>query len=82
MTVEAKTYKTAGAFRTALETRLQNRARGRICNVSAGKWPSTVFWRGCFSKGPNAPYPWARKGERREQVRAMPQSLNRCAACS
>ncbi len=27
MTEEAKTYKTAGAFRTALETRLQNRAR-------------------------------------------------------
>jgi hypothetical protein len=39
MTEEAKTYKTAGAFRTALETRLQNRARGR--NGSATSPPAS-----------------------------------------
>lgn len=43
MTQETKSYKTAGAFRTALETRLQARARqARTCNACAGKWRSIV----------------------------------------
>jgi hypothetical protein len=49
---EAKIYKTAGAFRTALETRLQMRARAETTDLHAcvGKWHSTVSWRACFRK--------------------------------
>jgi len=55
---EAKSYKTAGAFRAALETRLQTRARKRpTFSACAGKWPSTVFWRACFQKVQRPPIP-------------------------
>ena len=64
MTDEAKTYKTAGAFRTALETRLQNRARteGTDLQRLRRKVAFDRFLARMFSKGTKATYPWALKG--------------------
>jgi Nucleotidyl transferase AbiEii toxin, Type IV TA system len=64
MTVEAKTYKTAGAFRTALETRLHNRARAEGTDLQRLRRQVAFdrFLARMFLKGPNAPYPWVLKG--------------------
>ena len=48
----AKSYKTAGAFRAALETRLQRRASKTLtCSASAGKRRSNASWHECFRGG-------------------------------
>src|SRR6266849_4087229 len=64
MTEEAKSYKTAGAFRTALETRLQSRAREEGTDLQRLR-RQVAFDRllaRIFSKGPKATYPWVLKG--------------------
>jgi Nucleotidyl transferase AbiEii toxin, Type IV TA system len=64
MTEEAKTYKTAGAFRTALETRLQNRPREEGTDLQRLRRQVAFdrFLARMFSKGPKATYPWVLKG--------------------
>lgn len=61
---EAKHYKTAGAFRTALETRLQNRSRGEGTDLQRLRRQVAFdrFLARIFSKGPKAVYPWVLKG--------------------
>jgi hypothetical protein len=58
MTDEAKTYKTAGAFRTALETRLQNRARAEGTDLQRLRRQVAFdrFLARMFSNGPKATY--------------------------
>lgn len=61
---EAKPYKTAGAFRAALETRLQTRAREEKTDLQRLR-RQVAFDRllaRLFSKGPTAKYPWVLKG--------------------
>jgi predicted nucleotidyltransferase component of viral defense system len=64
MTDEAKSYKTAGAFRTALETRLQTRAREEGTDLQRLRRQVAFdrFLARMFSKGPKANYPWVLKG--------------------
>src|SRR5262249_53857937 len=64
MSEEPKTYKTAGAFRAALEARLQNRARteGTDLQRLRGQVAFDRFLARLFSKGPKAEYPWILKG--------------------
>src|SRR2546427_12366425 len=64
MTEEAKTYKTAGAFRTALEARLQARARQEGTDLQRLRRQVAFdrFLARMFSKGPKATYPWVLKG--------------------
>jgi nucleotidyltransferase AbiEii toxin of type IV toxin-antitoxin system len=64
MTDEAKTYKTAGAFRSALETRLQHRARAQGTDLQRLRRQVAFdrFLARMFSKGPKAEYPWVLKG--------------------
>src|SRR5580692_4587437 len=61
---EAKIYKTAGAFRTALETRLQMRAREEATDLQRLRRQVAFdrFLARMFSKGPKAAYPWLLKG--------------------
>jgi predicted nucleotidyltransferase component of viral defense system len=61
---EAKSYKTAGAFRTALETRLQIRAREEATDLQRLRRQVAFdrFLARMFSKGPKAAYPWLLKG--------------------
>jgi hypothetical protein len=61
---EAKSYKTAGAFRTALETRLQSRAREEGTDLQRLRRQVGFdrFLPRMFSKGPKTTYPWALKG--------------------
>ena len=61
---EAKSYKTAGAFRTALETRLQMRARTEATDLQRLRRQVAFdrFLARMFSKGPKAAYPWLLKG--------------------
>jgi hypothetical protein len=61
---EAKSYKTAGAFRTALETRLQTRARAEATDLQRLRRQVAFdrFLARMFSKGPKANYPWLLKG--------------------
>lgn len=61
---EAKTYKTAGAFRTALEARLQARARTEGTDLQRLRRQVAFdrFLARMFSKGPTAAYPWVLKG--------------------
>src|SRR5260370_10165831 len=61
---EAKSYKTAGAFRTALETRLQARARKEGTDLQRLRRQVAFdrFLARMFSKGPKATYPWVLKG--------------------
>jgi predicted nucleotidyltransferase component of viral defense system len=61
---EAKTYKTAGAFRTALEARLQTRARAEGTDLQRLRRQVAFdrFLARMFSKGPKAAYPWVLKG--------------------
>jgi Nucleotidyl transferase AbiEii toxin, Type IV TA system len=61
---ELKSYKTAGAFRTALETRLQTRAREEVTDLQRLRRQVAFdrFLARMFSKGPEATYPWVLKG--------------------
>ena len=61
---EAKSYKTAGAFRTALESRLQTRAREEATDLQRLRRQVAFdrFLARMFSKGPKAAYPWLLKG--------------------
>jgi predicted nucleotidyltransferase component of viral defense system len=64
MTGEAKSYKTSGAFRTALEARLQARARETATDLQRLRRQVAFdrFLARIFSKGPKAMYPWVLKG--------------------
>lgn len=64
MTDETKTYKSAAAFRTALEARLQTRANETGTDLQRLRRQVTFdrFLERMFSKGPKATYPWALKG--------------------
>jgi predicted nucleotidyltransferase component of viral defense system len=59
-----KSYKTAGAFRAALETRLQTRAREQGTDLQRLRRQVAFdrFLARMFSKGPKATYPWVLKG--------------------
>jgi|ERR1700678_441680 predicted nucleotidyltransferase component of viral defense system len=61
---EAKTYKTAGAFRAALEARLQARAHTEGVDLQRLRRQVAFdrFLARMFSKGPKAAYPWVLKG--------------------
>ena len=61
---EPNSYKTAGAFRTALETRLQTRARAEGTDLQRLRRQVAFdrFLARMFCKGPNATYPWVLKG--------------------
>jgi predicted nucleotidyltransferase component of viral defense system len=61
---EPKSYKTAGAFRTALEARLQARARQEGTDLQRLRRQVAFdrFLARMFSKGPKAAYPWVLKG--------------------
>ena len=61
---EAKSYKSAGAFRTALETRLQMCARAEAIDLQRLRRQVAFdrFLARMFSKGPKASYPWLLKG--------------------
>ena len=61
---KAKSYKTAGAFRAALETRLQTRAREHGTDLQRLRRQVAFdrFLARMFSKGPKAAYPWLLKG--------------------
>ncbi len=61
---ETKQYKTAGAFRAALEARLQTRAHAEQTDLQRLR-RQVAFDRllaRLFSKGPEAKYPWVLKG--------------------
>ena len=64
MTDHAKSYKTAGAFRVALEARLQTRAREQGTDLQRLRRQVAFdrFLARMFSQGPKAAYPWALKG--------------------
>jgi len=64
MSEESKTYKTAGAFRTALEVRLQNRGRAEGTDLQRLRRQVAFdrFLARLFSKGARADYPWILKG--------------------
>ncbi len=64
MTDESKFYKTASAFRTALETRLQKRARETRTDLQRLRRQVAFdrFLARMFSNGPKATYPWVLKG--------------------
>jgi hypothetical protein len=61
---EAKSYKSAGAFRTALETRLQMCGRAEAIDLQRLRRQVAFdrFLARMFSKGPKASYPWLLKG--------------------
>jgi len=61
---EAKLYKTAGAFRTALETRLQARAQVERTDLQRMRRQVAFdrFLARLFPKGPKEIYPWILKG--------------------
>jgi hypothetical protein len=59
-----KSYKTAGAFRAALEARLQTRARAQGTDLQRLRRQVAFdrFLARMFSQGPRAVYPWVLKG--------------------
>src|SRR6266851_571755 len=61
---EVKQYKTAGAFRTALETRLQTRAQVERTDLQRVRRQVAFdrFLARLFPKGPKGTYPWILKG--------------------
>jgi hypothetical protein len=61
---EVKQYKTAGAFRTALETRLQARAQVERTDLQRLRRQVAFdrFLARLFPKGPKGTYPWILKG--------------------
>lgn len=64
MTDQPKSYKTAGAFRAALEARLQTRAREQGTDLQRLRRQVAFdrFLARMFSQGPKAAYPWVLKG--------------------
>jgi predicted nucleotidyltransferase component of viral defense system len=64
VTDQAKSYKTAGAFRAALEARLQTRAREQGTDLQRLRRQVAFdrFLARMFSHGPKAAYPWMLKG--------------------
>ena len=64
MTDPPKSYKTAGAFRAALEARLQTRARAQGTDLQRLRRQVAFdrFLARMFSQGPRAVYPWVLKG--------------------
>jgi hypothetical protein len=64
MTDEVKAYKTAGAFRVALEIRLQTRARAAGTDLQRLRRQVAFdrFLARMFSNGPKSTYPWVLKG--------------------
>jgi hypothetical protein len=64
VTDQAKSYKTAGAFRAALEARLQTRAREQGTDLLRIRRQVAFdrFLARMFSQGPKAAYPWVLKG--------------------
>lgn len=64
MTDQPKSYKTAGAFRAALEVRLQTRAREQGTDLQRLRRQVAFdrFLARMFSQGPKAAYPWVLKG--------------------
>jgi predicted nucleotidyltransferase component of viral defense system len=64
VTDQPKSYKTAGAFRAALETRLQTRAREQGTDLQRLRRQVAFdrFLARMFSRGPKAAYPWVLKG--------------------
>jgi hypothetical protein len=64
MTDEVKSYKTASAFRTALEARLQSRARAAGIDLQRLRRQVAFdrFLARMFSNRPKASYPWVLKG--------------------
>ena len=61
---EVKQYKTAGAFRTALEARLQARAQEKRTDLQRLRLQVAFdrFLARFFPKGPKGTYPWILKG--------------------
>jgi hypothetical protein len=64
MSEKPKAYRTAGAFRTALEARLQNHAHAEGTDLQRLRRQVAFdrFLARMFSKGPDADYPWVLKG--------------------
>jgi predicted nucleotidyltransferase component of viral defense system len=64
VTDQPKSYKTAGAFRAALEARLQTRAREQGTDLQRLRRQVAFdrFLARMFSQGPKATYPWLLKG--------------------
>jgi hypothetical protein len=64
VTDQPKSYKTAGAFRVALEARLQSRAREQGTDLQRLRRQVAFdrFLARMFSRGPEAAYPWVLKG--------------------
>lgn len=64
MTDQPKSYKTAGAFRAALEARLHTRAREQGTDLQRLRRQVAFdrFLARMFSQGPKAAYPWVLKG--------------------
>jgi hypothetical protein len=64
VTDQPKSYKTAGAFRAALEARLQTRAREQGMDLQRLRRQVAFdrFLARMFSQGPKAAYPWVLKG--------------------
>lgn len=76
---EAKSYKTAGAFRTALETRLQVRAREEATDLQRLRRQVAFdrFLARMFSKGSKATYPWLLKAATRWSYGCAPRERPR-----
>lgn len=68
---EVKQYKTAGAFRTALETRLQTRAQVERTDLQRLRREVAFdrFLARLFPKGPKGTYPWILKGDYAMELR-------------
>jgi len=75
----AKSYKTAGAFRAALETRLQTRAREQGTDLQRLRRQVAFdrFLARMFSKGPKATYPWVLGGYAMESCECIPRERPR-----
>jgi hypothetical protein len=79
MTDEAKSYKTAGAFRAALESRLQNRSREEGTDLQRLRRQVAFdrFLARIFSKGPKATYPWVLKAVTQWNCERIPHAAPR-----
>jgi hypothetical protein len=89
---EAKSYKTAGAFRAALENRLQMRARDEKTDLQRLRREVAFdrFLARIFLRGPKADYPWLLKGGYAMELRVqfaratkdLDLTLHECAGLS
>ena len=79
---EVKQYKTAGAFRTALETRLQTRAQVERTDLQRLRRQVAFdrFLARLFPKGPKGTYPWILKGGYAMELRIRSARTTRLAA--